>query len=286
MLAKRLLIAFAAVAAAVLLIAATGPGRQRAALALAARLPAIGDAGDGQHRLVPRLPARGDHRDHAVRAGAARHHRGALQRARPIRSRRAPRTTPCSKWPGPSSRSSSWSRSRCPRSACCSSSSTFRRPTSPSRRPASSGSGPTIIPTTKFEFDSLMLQDKDRKPDQPRLLAVDNEVVVPVNKVVRVQVIGADVIHAFAVPSFGIKIDAVPGRLNETWFKADARRRLLRPVLGAVRQGSRLHADRGAGGEGSRLQRLGRAGQEEIRARRLQAGRRRGEGRDKRRNTR
>jgi cytochrome c oxidase subunit 2 len=75
-------------------------------------------------------------------------------------------------------------------------------------------------PDSKFEFDSLMLQDKDRKPDQPRLLAVDNEMVVPVNKVVRVQVIGADVIHAFAVPSFGIKIDAIPGRLNETWFKA------------------------------------------------------------------
>jgi cytochrome c oxidase subunit II len=73
----------------------------------------------------------------------------------------------------------------------------------------------------KFEFDSLMLQDKDRKPDQPRLLAVDNELVVPVNKVVRMQVIGADVIHAFAIPSFGIKIDAVPGRLNETWFKAE-----------------------------------------------------------------
>ena len=73
----------------------------------------------------------------------------------------------------------------------------------------------------QFEFDSLMLQDKDRKSDQPRLLAVDNEIVVPVNKVVRVQVIGADVIHAFAVPSFGIKIDAVPGRLNETWFKAE-----------------------------------------------------------------
>ncbi len=71
-----------------------------------------------------------------------------------------------------------------------------------------------------FEFDSLMLQDKDRKPDQPRLLAVDNEVVVPVNKVVRVQVTAADVIHAFAVPSFGVKIDAIPGRLNETWFKA------------------------------------------------------------------
>ena len=72
----------------------------------------------------------------------------------------------------------------------------------------------------KFEFDSLMVQDKDLKKDQPRLLAVDNEMVVPVNKTVRVQTIGADVIHAFAIPSFGIKIDAIPGRLNETWFKA------------------------------------------------------------------
>ena len=75
-------------------------------------------------------------------------------------------------------------------------------------------------PDNGFGFDSLMVQDKDLKPGQPRLLAVDNEVVVPVNKVIRVQVIGADVIHAFAVPSFGIKIDAVPGRLNETWFRA------------------------------------------------------------------
>jgi cytochrome c oxidase subunit 2 len=67
----------------------------------------------------------------------------------------------------------------------------------------------------KFEFDSLMSQEK-----KPRLLGVDNEMVVPVNKVVRVQTTGADVIHAFAVPAFGIKIDAIPGRLNETWFKA------------------------------------------------------------------
>ncbi|HEV7410072.1 MAG TPA: cytochrome c oxidase subunit II [Bradyrhizobium sp.] len=80
----------------------------------------------------------------------------------------------------------------------------------------------------KFEFDSLMLSekerkartDKDPKADVPRLLAVDNEMVVPVNKVVRVQVTGAEVIHAFAMPSFGVKIDAIPGRLNETWFKA------------------------------------------------------------------
>jgi cytochrome c oxidase subunit 2 len=75
-------------------------------------------------------------------------------------------------------------------------------------------------PDSKFEFDSIMLKDNERKADQPRLLAVDNEMVVPVNKTIRVQVIGAEVIHAFAVPSFGIKIDAVPGRLNETWFKA------------------------------------------------------------------
>jgi cytochrome c oxidase subunit II len=67
----------------------------------------------------------------------------------------------------------------------------------------------------KFEFDSLLAQDK-----QPRLLGVDNEMVVPVNKVVRIQTTGADVIHSFAVPAFGIKIDSVPGRLNETWFKA------------------------------------------------------------------
>ena len=67
----------------------------------------------------------------------------------------------------------------------------------------------------KFEFDSLMAADK-----KPRLLGVDNEMVVPVNKVIRVQTTGADVIHSFAVPAFGIKIDAIPGRLNETWFKA------------------------------------------------------------------
>ena len=72
----------------------------------------------------------------------------------------------------------------------------------------------------KFEFDSLMLKAGELKQDQPRLLAVDNEMVVPVNKNVHVITTGADVIHAFAVPPFGIKIDAIPGRINETWFKA------------------------------------------------------------------
>ena len=81
----------------------------------------------------------------------------------------------------------------------------------------------------KLEFDSIMLSDKERqarldkdpKADVPRLLSVDNDLVVPVNRIVRVQVIGADVIHSWAVPSFGVKIDAIPGRLNETWFKAE-----------------------------------------------------------------
>jgi cytochrome c oxidase subunit 2 len=76
-------------------------------------------------------------------------------------------------------------------------------------------------PDSKFEFDSLMVQEKDLKADQPRLLAVDNEMVVPVNKVVRLLVVGAEVIHSFSVPAFGIKIDAIPGRVNETWFKAE-----------------------------------------------------------------
>jgi cytochrome c oxidase subunit II len=71
-----------------------------------------------------------------------------------------------------------------------------------------------------FEFNSTVVADKDLKPGQPRLLTVDNELVVPVNKVVHVLVTGADVIHSFAVPSFGIRIDAVPGRINDTWFKA------------------------------------------------------------------
>ena len=71
-----------------------------------------------------------------------------------------------------------------------------------------------------FEFDSAMVKEESLKQDQPRLLAADTEMVVPVNKNVHVLTTGADVIHSFAVPSFGIKIDAIPGRINETWFKA------------------------------------------------------------------
>lgn len=70
-------------------------------------------------------------------------------------------------------------------------------------------------------FDANLVPDDELKPDQPRLLATDEVVVVPVNEVVRVIVTGADVIHSWTVPAFGVKIDAIPGRLNETWFKAE-----------------------------------------------------------------
>jgi cytochrome c oxidase subunit II len=71
-----------------------------------------------------------------------------------------------------------------------------------------------------LEINSVMVAEKDLQPGQPRLLTVDNEMVVPLNKVVHIIITGADVIHSFNVPSFGIRIDAVPGRINDTWFKA------------------------------------------------------------------
>ncbi len=72
-----------------------------------------------------------------------------------------------------------------------------------------------------FTFDATIVQEADLKAGQPRLLATDNAVVVPVNKNVRVLVTAADVIHAWAMPAFAVKKDAVPGRLNETWFRAE-----------------------------------------------------------------
>ena len=76
-------------------------------------------------------------------------------------------------------------------------------------------------PDENIIFDSYMIEEKDLKSDQPRLLTVDNEVVVPVNKVGKVLITANDVLHAWALPAFGVKRDAVPGRINETWFKAE-----------------------------------------------------------------
>ncbi len=71
-----------------------------------------------------------------------------------------------------------------------------------------------------FDFDSALLTDDQLKAGDIHLLSVDNEAVVPVNKTVVVEVTGADVIHGFRIPSLGVGIDAVPGRLNQTWFRA------------------------------------------------------------------
>jgi cytochrome c oxidase subunit II len=71
-----------------------------------------------------------------------------------------------------------------------------------------------------FTYDSLGLSDADNaKAGKPRLLGVDNPIYVPVNKVIQIDTAGADVIHSWAMPQMGVKMDAVPGRINQTWFK-------------------------------------------------------------------
>lgn len=75
-------------------------------------------------------------------------------------------------------------------------------------------------PDEKISFEAHMVETKNLKPNQPRLLEADNYVVLPVNKVVKVLITANDVLHAWAMPSFGVNREAVPGRINETWFKA------------------------------------------------------------------
>ena len=75
-------------------------------------------------------------------------------------------------------------------------------------------------PDQKISFEANMVETKNLKPNQPRLLETDNYVVLPVNKVVKVLITANDVLHAWAMPSFGVNREAVPGRINETWFKA------------------------------------------------------------------
>lgn len=72
-----------------------------------------------------------------------------------------------------------------------------------------------------IEFDSNLIQDKDLKPGQIRLLEVDNRIVVPQGAVVKFLITASDVMHSFAVPALGIKTDAVPGRVNHAWTKID-----------------------------------------------------------------
>ena len=72
----------------------------------------------------------------------------------------------------------------------------------------------------EFSFDSIPIPAEDLQPGQPRLLTVDNPVVVPVGATVQVLISSDDVIHNWAVPSLGLKKDATPGRVNDTWFRA------------------------------------------------------------------
>ena len=72
-----------------------------------------------------------------------------------------------------------------------------------------------------FAFNSIMLRDDELKPGQPRLLAVDREMVVPAGQTIRLIVTAGDVLHSFGLPAFALKTDAIPGRLNEAWFRAD-----------------------------------------------------------------
>lgn len=72
-----------------------------------------------------------------------------------------------------------------------------------------------------FSFDASMVEDDELKPGQPRLLATDEAVVMPVNTNIRLLITAEDVIHSWAVPAFGIKLDGVPGRLNETWVRVE-----------------------------------------------------------------
>jgi len=67
----------------------------------------------------------------------------------------------------------------------------------------------------------VMVEDKDLKPGQPRLLATDQNLVMPIDTNIRLQTTAGDVLHSWAMPAFGVKKDAVPGRLNETWFRIE-----------------------------------------------------------------
>jgi cytochrome c oxidase subunit 2 len=69
-----------------------------------------------------------------------------------------------------------------------------------------------------FTFDSNLIPEEDLKPEQPRLLATDNNIVLPVDTTVRLLVTASDVMHSFAMPPFGLKVDAIPGKINESWI--------------------------------------------------------------------
>ena len=79
----------------------------------------------------------------------------------------------------------------------------------------------TSVMLTEDEIKKAVAEGRGTAEDLPRLLAVDNELVLPVNKTIILQVTGEGYIHNFALPAFGLKVDAIPGRLNQAWFRAE-----------------------------------------------------------------
>ena len=143
-------------------------------------------------------------------------------------------------------------------------------PSSPSRSPATSGSGSTSTSTQGVSFFSHARARQQRRaparlrhrPEHGRRTtcsSVDNPLVVPAGTKVRLLLTAQDVIHAWWVPAFGMKKDAIPGFINEVWFRSRRQgRHLPRPVRRALRHGPRLHADRGRGEVAGRIRRLAR----------------------------
>ena len=119
------------------------------------------------------------------------------------------------------------------------------------------GEGAGIGFLSTLDATQREMSDAGKPTGDDYLLQVDNPLVVPVNKKVRIITTANDVIHAWMVPSLGVKQDAIPGFVRDTWFRAEQDRRLLRPVRRAVRQGARLHADPRQGAVAAGLQRRG-----------------------------
>ncbi len=116
-----------------------------------------------------------------------------------------------------------------------------------------------------FSVESRILSEADRvkqKPEVPRLLAVDEEMVIPKDTTIRIIGTAADSMHGWTVWGFGIKKTVIPGRLNEGWINVHDEGLLLRPVLADLRQEPQLHADRGARGLQARIRQVGRAEEE------------------------
>ena len=105
-----------------------------------------------------------------------------------------------------------------------------------------------------ISFDSLMLsRDEAKAAGGVPLLEVDNEVVLPVNTTIRLQMTSSDVLHNWAVPAFGTKLDTVPGRLNETWIRVVKEGKYYGQCSELCGAGTRLHAHRGQGRVGQQI---------------------------------